>query len=210
MNIVMMGIQGSGKGTQAKLLAEHLGCPHISTGDVFRENISGGTDLGKKVRQYTDKGELVPDGIVIDMVRSRLEKPDTEKGFILDGFPRNGVQLAALEYFRAIDRAFLLELDDETAIKRLAGRIECRKCNIIYGANRKPKKHGFCDECDGPLTERTDDKDVEAVEKRLSLYHFEIRVLLGYYEWKGALRRIDASADVETVHKFLMEAIDGG
>ena len=141
MRIVMMGVQGSGKGTQSKLLAKELNCPHISTGDLFRANIVQGTDLGKKARQYTDRGELVPDEIVIDIVADRIRQDDANDGYILDGFPRSAVQLAALEYISPIDRAIMLELDDQTAIERLGGRSECTKCGILYGANRKPKEN---------------------------------------------------------------------
>jgi len=209
MKIVMMGIQGSGKGTQSKLLAEHLGVPHVSTGDVFRKNISEGTDLGRKVQEYTDKGELVPDAITIDMVRERLDVPDAEKGFILDGFPRNGVQLAALEYLKPADHAVLIELDEQTAIERLGQRSECVRCGILYGANRRPRRKGVCDECGQPLKERTDDKDISAVRQRLRVYYQEVDVMVRYYEWKGALRRVPGDADVQTVCERIKSAIAG-
>ena len=207
MKIVMMGVQGSGKGTQSKLLANELGLPHISTGDLFRANIGQGTELGKRAQEYTDRGELVPDGVVIDMVADRIGQDDAKGGFLLDGFPRSAVQLAALEYISPIDKAVLLELDDETAVKRLGGRSECPKCAILYGANRPPKTPGVCDECGEALRERQDDKDEEAIKRRLDAYHREIEAMVNYYEWKGVLRRVDAAGTVEEVLAAVLGAI---
>lgn len=209
MKIVMMGVQGSGKGTQSKLLAEKLSLPHISTGDLFRANISQGTELGKKAQQYTDNGKLVPDAVVIDMVADRLKQPDAADGFILDGFPRSAVQLAALEYISPIERTILLDLDDETAIARLGGRSECPKCGILYGTNRTPATAGACDQCGGPLKERSDDKDAEAIKLRLAAYHSEIKTLVDYYQWKGVLRRVDAAGTVDEVFAALLAAAEG-
>ena len=207
MVIVMMGMQGSGKGTQSKLLAEKLGLAHISTGDIFRANIGQGTDLGKKAQEYTNKGELVPDSITIDMVRDRLAQADVEKGCLLDGFPRNAVQLAALEFFRPADHCVLLELDEDTAVARLGQRSECPKCGILYGANKKPKEKGKCDECGGPLKVRTDDTDVEAVRTRLAVFAEEIDVMVQYYDWKGALRRVNGAQTVEAVLADVLKAL---
>jgi len=209
MNIVMMGIQGSGKGTQAKMLSAHLGLPHVSVGDLFRDNIAKGTVLGLKAKSYMDKGALVPDTIVINMVRDHLDRPDMRGGFILDGFPRNGVQLAAMELLKPVDHAVLLELDEETAVKRLGNRSECRKCAIIYGPNRVPRSPGICDECGGPLTVRHDDKDVEAVNQRFRIYQQEISVLVSYYDWKGVLRRVDANGTQDSVFQAIVAAIEG-
>ena len=207
MVIVMMGMQGSGKGTQSKMLAERLGLPHVSTGDIFRANIGQGTELGQRARAYTDKGELVPDSITIDMVRDRLAQADCGGGCILDGFPRNAVQLAALEFFRPADHCVLLELDEATAIARLGSRSECPKCGILYGANRKPKTPGACDECGGPLKIRADDTDVEAVRTRLATFAGEIDVMVRYYDWKGALRRVNGCQTVEEVLANVLSAI---
>ena len=208
MKIVMMGVQGSGKGTQSKLLAEKLRLPHVSTGDLFRANITQGTELGKKARQFTDTGQLVPDAIVIDMVAERLKADDAKGGFILDGFPRSPVQLAALEYINPIERVVLLELDDATAVARLGGRSECTDCRILYGANRPPKTPGKCDECGKELKERSDDKDTAAIKARLAAYHAEIKTMVDYYEWKGVLRRIDASGTVEQVLNAVLGAVE--
>lgn len=206
MKIVMMGVQGSGKGTQSKMLAEKLSVPHISTGDLFRANIAKGTELGKKAMEYTDSGRLVPDSVVIDMVADRLKQDDAADGFILDGFPRSAVQLAAIEYLNPIDRVVLLELDDDTAIARLGGRSECPACGILYGANRRPKTQGKCDQCGGDLKERSDDKDAEAIKSRLAAYHNEVQTMLDYYQWKGALRRLDAAGTVDEVFQAVLSA----
>jgi adenylate kinase len=208
MNIVMMGVQGCGKGTLSKLLSRDLSIPHVSVGDLFRANISQRTELGRKAKEYADKGLLVPDPIVIDMVKDRLGQPDTAAGFILDGFPRNRVQLDAMEHLRPIDHAVLLELDDEVATKRLAGRSECRKCGIIYGLDRQPCKAGVCDQCGSTLEVRADDRDADAVRKRVSLYHREIDGLVVYYESKKVLRRIPADASIEVVFGRLKSAVN--
>ncbi len=207
MRIVMMGVQGSGKGTQSKLLAEKLNLPHISTGDLFRANISQGTELGAKAKEYSEKGQLVPDSLVIDMVADRLKQDDAANGFLLDGFPRSAVQLAAIEYLADIEKAVLLELDDDTAVQRLGGRSECSKCGILYGANRPPKEAGKCDECGDSLKERTDDKDTEAIKERIAAYHSEINNLVQYFEWKGVLRRVDAATTVDEVLDKVLAAI---
>lgn len=207
MRIVMMGVQGSGKGTQSKLLAEKLNLPHISTGDLFRANIQQGTELGAKAREYSEKGQLVPDSLVIDMVADRIKQDDAARGFLLDGFPRSAVQLAAIEYLADIEKVVLLELDDDTAVQRLGGRSECGKCGILYGANKQPKEAGKCDECGDPLAERTDDKDTEAIKRRITAYHSEIDNLVTYFEWKGVLRRVDAAASVEEVLDKVLAAI---
>ncbi len=207
MNLTIMGMQGSGKGTQAKRMTDALGLPHISTGDLFRKNMTEGTALGARAKAYIDKGELVPDSVVIDMVRDRLAQPDAEVGFILDGFPRSGVQMAALEYLRPVECAVMLELDQDTAVKRLGGRAECPKCGIIYGANRRPKAEGKCDECAGPLKVRGDDQDTQAIMRRLEVYAEETAPLIAYYEWKGVLHRIDGRADPDTVFANIMKAV---
>ncbi len=208
MNIVMIGVQGAGKGTQSKMLSEKLGIPHISTGDIFRDNIKTQTPLGKEARKYIDHGALVPDAVVINMALSRINQPDAQKGYILDGFPRNGVQLAALEFVKPVDRAILLELDDATAIQRLNSRTLCDTCGAIYGANRSPKISDVCDECGSALVERKDDKDAAAIQKRLNLYHQEIDTLVRYYEWKSVLRRILTNGNVDEIFALCLKAIE--
>ncbi len=207
MNIVMMGVQGSGKGTQSKMLSDCLNLPHISVGDLFRHHIAQGTERGLKAKEHIDQGNLVPDRIVIDMVRDRLDVSDARSGFLLDGFPRNGIQLAALEFLRPVEHAVLLELDEDTAIARLAGRSECRKCGILYGANRKPRQKGACRQCGGPLIVRDDDKDADAVRRRLEVYQHEIGAMVAYYDWKGVLRHVDAGGDPQSVFEAVSAVI---
>lgn len=207
MNIVMMGVQGSGKGTQSKLVAAKLGLPHVSTGDLFRDNLSRGTELGKRAKEFMDKGELVTDELVCDMVADRLGQPDAAEGCILDGFPRSSFQLAALEHMKPIEHAVLLELADDTALARLGGRSECAKCRIIYGANRPPKTPGACDECSGPLKVRSDDQDTQAIRKRIEMYHNEIDSLVSFYDRKGVLHRVDAAGTVEDVQAAVLAAV---
>jgi adenylate kinase len=142
------------------------------------------------------------------MVKDRLNSDDAKGGFILDGFPRSAVQLAAVEYLNPIERVVLLELDDATAIARLGGRSECTACGILYGANRPPKTPGKCDECGKPLKERSDDKDTTAIKSRLAAYHAEIKAMVDYYEWKGALRRVDAAGTVEQVLQSVLVALE--
>ncbi len=207
MNIVMMGVQGSGKGTQAKMLSAHLGLPHISVGDIFRANIAQGTELGKRAQTYTDKGLLVPDEVVMDMMADRLKQADVAGGLLLDGFPRNAVQMACLEFVRPPEHVIYLDLDDVTAILRLSGRSECGKCQIIYGQNRPAKTKGVCDICGGPLKERTDDRDTEAIQQRLQAFHESVKEMLSYYSWKGVLRNIDAANDVGSVFQATLKAL---
>ncbi|HUU23168.1 MAG TPA: nucleoside monophosphate kinase [Phycisphaerae bacterium] len=207
MNIVMMGVQGSGKGTQSKLLAEKLHLPHVSTGDLFRDNLGRGTELGKRAKEFMDKGELVTDELVCDMVADRLSQPDAAGGCILDGFPRSSFQLAALETMKPVEHAVLLELDDEMALARLGGRSECGKCQIIYGANRPPKAAGTCDECGGPLKVRGDDQDTEAIRKRIEMYHKEIDALVRFYDGKGVLHRVSAAGTVEEIQAAVLAVL---
>ncbi|MCD6385335.1 nucleoside monophosphate kinase [Candidatus Sumerlaeota bacterium] len=207
MNIVMMGIQGSGKGTQSKLLSRHLDIPHISVGELFRDHINRGTELGKKAEQYVNKGELVPDHIVIDMVLSALGSPDARAGFVLDGFPRNKVQLTAMEESRPAEYAILLELDEQTALRRLAHRLECPKCHIIYGKNIPPRREGICDVCGSPLVQRDDDQEVDAIKRRMNLFHQESKEIIQYYERKGVLKRIDASLSESEVFQQIIRSL---
>ncbi len=202
-----MGVQGAGKGTQSKRLTEQLGIPHLATGDLLRDHVDRGTELGRQAQEYMDKGELVPDEIVIDMTMERLSRPDAAEGYILDGFPRSGVQLAALEYRRPAEHAVLLELDDETAVQRLTEREVCPRCGIIYGKNREPREEGVCDECGGPLVKRSDDSDRQAVKKRIQRYHEEIDVMVRYYEWRSVLHRISAEGEVEEIFQDILDAL---
>lgn len=198
MRILMIGPQGSGKGTQAKLVSEHYKIPNISTGDIFRDALSKKSELGLKAESYMKKGNLVPDEIVTSMVKERVRQKDCRDGFVLDGFPRNIAQAKALDKITNIDKVFVLKLSDELALKRLANRKQCKKCKAIFGGIVAPRKKGLCDTCGGKLYQRDDDKPA-AIKKRLSLYHKETEPLRDYYKKKGIVHVINANSPVEKV-----------
>jgi len=199
MRIVLLGPPGIGKGSYAKELSKRLGIPHISTGDIFREEIKKETELGKKVKKYVEKGELVPDEIVIEVVRNRLSQPDCQKGFILDGFPRTLIQAKALNEITKIDIVFNFEAPIDVIIDRVSGRRICRKCGAIYHIRyNPPKKNGICDICGGELYQREDDKP-EIVKHRLELYDKQFKPIVEYYEKKGLLVTINAARKINEV-----------
>ncbi len=214
MNIVFLGPPGAGKGTQAKRIAEKYGIPQISTGDMFREHLSKGTELGKKAKEYMDKGALVPDEIVLGMVEERLKQPDCEKGFILDGFPRTVPQAEALDKLleklgKKIDYAILIDVPDEELVKRLTGRRTCKKCGMMYHVMFKPpKEEGKCDVCGGELYQRADDNE-ETVRNRLKVYHEQTEPIISYYEKKGVLHRIDGMGSIEEIFNRIVQLLGG-
>ncbi|WP_022854357.1 adenylate kinase [Thermodesulfatator atlanticus] len=214
MNIVFLGPPGAGKGTQAKMIAEKFGIPQISTGDMFREHLSKGTELGKKAKEYMDKGALVPDEIVLGMVEERLKQPDCEKGFILDGFPRTLPQAEALDKLleklgKKIDYAILIDVPDEELVKRLTGRRTCKKCGMMYHVMFKPpKEEGKCDVCGGELYQRADDNE-ETVKNRLKVYHEQTEPIVQYYEKKGVLYRIDGMGSIEEIFNRIVKLLGG-
>ncbi len=188
MRIAMFGPPGAGKGTYASRLKEKLGIPHISTGDMVREEIKAQTPLGKKIKQYSDRGELVPDAIIIELLARRLEKPDCKKGFILDGFPRTVPQAEALEGISDLDLVINLVVPDWIIIQRLSSRISCKKCGAIYNSvTLKPKKEGVCDVCGSELYQREDDKP-KVVQERLNVYRRNTEPLIEYYRKKELLK----------------------
>lgn len=195
MTIILLGPPGAGKGTQAKVLAERLHIPHISTGDLLRQNVANGTALGKEAKGYMEKGLLVPDDLVARMLKSRLESDDIKKGLLLDGYPRNQAQAVTLDALfkeKHIDLTSVLYLDtnDAIIIQRITGRLVCKKCGANFHiTNMKPKKSGACDKCQGELYQRTDDKE-ETVRKRLEVYKNEVAALIKHYEAKGKLRKV--------------------
>lgn len=192
MRLILLGAPGAGKGTQAEYLSKRFSIPHISTGDILRENVKNETELGKKAKEYMDKGLLVPDEIVIEIVKDRLSKEDCKNGFLLDGFPRTIAQAEALdkvleELGQKIDKVLNIEVPDEKILERMSGRRICKNCgasfHVIY---RPPQKEGVCDVCGGELYQREDDKE-ETVKKRLEVYHAQTQPLIDYYKAKGLL-----------------------
>lgn len=210
MNLILLGPPGSGKGTQGRKLAERLGIPQISTGDILREAVREGTPLGMKAKAYMDQGKLVPDEIVIGIIRERLEAKDTKKGAIFDGFPRTVPQAEALdrimeELGRKIDAVIDIEVSDEEVLRRLTGRRTCRDCGAMYHVVfNPPKKEGLCDVCGGELYQRDDDKE-ETIKNRLRVYREQTEPLETYYEQKGILRRVKGEASIEEVEKEILE-----
>lgn len=205
---VLLGPPGSGKGTQAKRLSAKLGIPQISTGDLFRENISKETELGKKVKAVIAAGRLVPDDLVVAMLFERLKRPDCQAGYLLDGFPRTLNQADVLELFltESGDQSVILNLnvEDESVIKRLSGRLTCKECGHLH--NRyfsPPAKAGVCDLCGGELIQRPDDKE-DVVQERLRVYHAQTRPLIDYYRKKKHLVDIQADKDQELVFNELL------
>ncbi len=207
MNIVLLGPPGAGKGTVAALLKKELGVPHISTGDIFRENIKGGTELGRKVEAILASGALVPDEVTIEMVKDRLAKDDTASGYILDGFPRTIGQAEALDAMDTIDCVLNFVLSSEEIIKRLSGRRLCKSTGRIYHiVSNPPKVEGIDDETGEPLIQRDDDKP-EAIKHRLEVYEAQTAPLIDYYRKKGNLIDVDSSPSPETIVKAIMKEI---
>ncbi len=210
MKIVMLGPPGSGKGTYAVRLTGTLGIPHISTGDMVREEIKAQTPLGKTIKSYSDNGELVPDEIIINLLAERLKKPDSQKGFILDGFPRTIPQAEALGKISKIDVVLDLTVPDELIITRLSNRLVCRKCGAIYNRlTLRPKREGICDLCDGELYQREDDKP-EVIKERLNVYRKNTEPLIEHYKKEGLLKEVkckDLSTTPEQIIKEILTIV---
>lgn len=205
MRIVLVGPPGAGKGTQAHVLAKSLSIPHISTGDLFRANISQGTPLGLEAKAYMDQGLLVPDEVTIGMARDRMLQPDAKGGFLLDGFPRSLAQAKALDEILAeagivLDGVLDLEVPEDEVVKRIAGRRLCRRdgSHVFHVVYNQPATEGVCDECGGELYQRSDDTE-EAVRVRLEEYHSKTEPIIGYYQEQGLLVTIAALGTVDEV-----------
>ena len=213
MRLVLVGPPGAGKGTQAQYIAEHLGIPQISTGDIFRKNVGQGTPLGVQAKQFMDRGDLVPDDVTVNMVKDRLHEPDATNGFLLDGFPRTVPQAEALdrvlqEEGTRLDVVLELVVDDDEVIRRLSGRRTCRTCNKIWHVEYDaPQQPGVCDLDGGELFQRDDDK-AETIANRLQVYAESTAPLVGYYERTGILVKIKASGAVEDVTRRSVEALE--
>jgi adenylate kinase len=204
MNLVLMGLPGAGKGTQAEKIVEHYDIPHISTGDMFRAAIKEGTQLGLKAKSFMDQGNLVPDEVTIGIVRERLNKQDCENGFLLDGFPRTVAQAEALETItkelnKQIDYVINIDVDQSILMERLTGRRICKDCGATYHlVFNPPAKEGVCDKCGGELYQRADD-NAETVSTRLSVNVKQSQPLLDFYQEKGYLRNINGNQDINIV-----------
>lgn len=204
MRIIMLGAPGAGKGTQAKRIAEKYSIPHISTGDIFRENIKNGTELGNKAKAYMEAGDLVPDELVLELIMDRFEKEDCANGYVLDGFPRTIPQAEALDEAldakgQSIDNVIDVDVPDEHIIKRMAGRRTCAHCGAIFHLEHMPPKiEGKCDQCGGHLMMREDDQP-DTVVARLKTYHEQTQPLKDYYGAKDLVHSVDGTQDREVV-----------
>ena len=211
-NLILLGPPGAGKGTQAGRMVADYGIPHISTGDILRAAVKNQTQMGLEAKRYMDAGELVPDGVVIGIVRERLQEPDTGKGFLMDGFPRTIPQAEALDAAleglgRAITKTVVILVDEEDLVKRLSGRRICRSCqapfHVLFGP---PAAEGVCDTCGGELYQRDDDTEI-TVRNRLEVYHNQTEPLIDYYDRAGLVARIDGAQAPDEVYASIREAI---
>ncbi len=211
---ILLGAPGAGKGTQAAMLVLALGIPHVASGDLFREHLSKGTELGLLAKQYMDEGKLVPDDVTVRMVLDRLAQPDCAKGAILDGFPRTIAQAQALERAlsangQRIKAALYIKVSNDELLRRLGGRYTCKNCGAVYHiVFDPPKQPGVCDKCGGPLYQRPDDTP-ETAKKRLDVYFQQTAPLIEYYRQQGLLREIDGAQPIEAVHAALLNVIKG-
>ncbi|MBC7344999.1 MAG: adenylate kinase [Clostridia bacterium] len=215
MRLVLLGPPGAGKGTQASKLAEKYAIPHISTGEIFRRAYEEGTELGRKAREYMEKGALVPDEITVGIVRDRLDLPDAQRGFLLDGFPRNVAQAKALQELlkernKELDAVINIVASRDSIIKRLTGRRVCARCganyHIVYDP---PERDGICDQCGGDLITRRDDSE-DTVTRRLDVYEKETAPLVAYYEQQGLLRNVNGERSIEEVFREVVALLEEG
>jgi adenylate kinase len=209
--LVLLGVPGAGKGTQAKLLENQLNLPQVSTGDIFRFNLKNQTDLGVLAKSYMDKGELVPDSVTIEMVKDRLTQPDCARGAIMDGFPRNLVQARAFDEITSadggVDLVPLISLEDDEAMRRITGRRVCRSCGAVYHIDfNPPKQQGICDIDGGELYQRPDDQP-ETVRNRLYVYYKQTAPLIGYYFAHDLLAEIDGNQPIEAINQILTKLL---
>ena len=210
MNIVLLGAPGAGKGTQGAMISKHFGIPTISTGNIIRDALKSGSEMGLKVKSYVDKGQLVPDEIVIGIVKDRIKQSDCENGFILDGFPRTLAQAEALDKSGVnIDKVVDIEVADELIYKRMSGRRICSKCGQTYNVElgMNPKTEGICDDCRGDLIQRADDK-LETVKARLKVYYDQTHVLKSYYDKQNKRLVIDGSKSPQEIIDYIVNNLE--
>ena len=209
MNIILLGAPGAGKGTQAAVICEHLQIPTISTGNIIREALRTGTEMGLKAKSFMDAGKLVPDEVVIGIIEERLANDDCKNGFILDGFPRTIPQAEALDNMGVvIDKVIDIEVPDETIVTRLSGRRVCEKCGRPYHiVDLKPQVEGVCDDCTGALIQRKDDH-IDTVKARLDIYHAETEPLKDYYGKQGKLTIVEGQEKVEDTIALTLKALE--
>jgi adenylate kinase len=212
VRVVLVGPPGAGKGTQAQFLASHLSIPKISTGDIFRDNVSHGTKLGRQAQKYMERGDLVPDEVTIAMVTDRLADDDTQAGFLLDGFPRNLPQAETLKKMLAswdtkVDVVLELVVDDDEVVRRLSGRRGCRRCGRIWHVTFDPPvEPGICDDCGGELFQRDDDRE-ETIRHRLEVYQQQTTPLVSFYADEGTLLGLDATGPVDEITERALNAL---
>ena len=213
MKIIMLGAPGAGKGTQAQMIADKYNIPHISTGDIFRANIKNGTELGKKAKEYMDKGQLVPDELTVELLLDRVANEDCKNGYVLDGFPRTIPQADVLDSELTklgdkVDYAINVDVPDENIVNRMSGRRACLKCGATYHIEHiPPKKEGICDTCGSELVQRDDDKP-ETVQNRLSVYHQQTQPLIEYYDKKNILKTVDGTKDMQEVFSNIVSILN--
>ena len=207
--MILLGAPGAGKGTQAEIVCERLKIPTVSTGNIIREALKSGSEMGKKAKAFVDEGKLVPDEIVIGIVKERIKNEDCKNGFILDGFPRTIHQAEALDEMKVvIDKVIDIEVGDKEILKRMSGRRVCDKCGASYNINsKKPKVEGVCDKCAGTLVQRMDDNS-DTVKERLNVYHSQTQPLKAYYEKQGKLVSVNGEQPLDAITKEIIAEIE--
>lgn len=212
MRVVLVGPPGSGKGTQGGLLERELSVPHISSGELLRESAAAGTPEGRQAKEFMDRGQLVPDELVIELIKSRVARPDCRRGFVLDGFPRNPAQADKLQEVlrdNGVDHVIALEVPTQVIVGRLSGRRTCRQCGTLFHtAFNPPKVEGRCDACGGELFIRDDDQEA-TVRERLAVYHRQTEPMMGYYDARGLLRRVNGEANTRQVTDRILAVVRG-